>query len=103
MAAMQVRYEVAPENLRLMLLAYGLNHPYRVITLEEIFQSLPHIHREKIKESLDQLASEGLLTKFSSRYCFNRPIPAEFRQLIERALTPSGTVRAVKRQEPKGE
>jgi RIO-like serine/threonine protein kinase len=94
MAAMQVRAEVAPEDLRLMLLAYGLDHPYRVIALEEILHSLPHIRREKAKEALDQLASEGLVTKFSSRYCFNKPIPAEFRQLIQQAITPSGTVRA---------
>jgi RIO-like serine/threonine protein kinase len=94
MAAMQVSPEVAPDNLRLMILAYGLEHPYRVVSLGEILHSLPRIYREKVKEALDRLASEGLVTKFSSRYCFNRPIPAEFRRMIGRVITPGGAVRA---------
>jgi len=93
MAAMQVRTQIAPENLRLMLLAYGMDHPFRVIAQEEIFQSLPHVNRETIKDMLDSLAGEGLLTKFSSRYCFNKPIPAELSRSVERTITPSGTVR----------
>src|SRR6185295_7728330 len=96
MAVMQVGTQVAPENLRLMLLAYGMDHPYRVIAQEEIFQSLPHVNREKIKEMLDRLAGEGLLTKFSSRYCFNKPFPADLSRSIERVITPSGTIRLVK-------
>lgn len=92
MAVMQVRSQVAPENIRLMLLAYGLGNPYRVIAQEEIFQSLPHVSSEKIKEMLDQLAGEGLLTKFSSRYCFNKPLPAGLGRSVEQRITPSGTV-----------
>ena len=92
MAVVEVRAQVAPENLRLMLLAYGMGNPYRVIAQEEIFQSLPHINREKVKEMLDQLAGEGLLTKFSSRYCFNKPLPADLGRSVERRITPSGTV-----------
>ena len=93
MAAMHIKTEVAPENLRLMLLAYGMEHPYRVLALEEIFHYLPGVDREKIRGILDGLATEGLLTKFSSRYCFNRSIPDELRRSIERALTPSGTLK----------
>jgi hypothetical protein len=85
--------EIAPETLRLKLISYGMEHPYRVLALEEIFQSLPGIHRDNIKQTLDLLAAEGLVTKFSSRYCFNRTIPAELRRYIERAITPSGTIR----------
>lgn len=96
MAMMQLRIEIAPESLRLMLLAFGMDHPYRVIAQEEIFHSLPHVNREKIKESLEDLAAEGLLTKFSSRYCFNKPIPAEVRRSMEQVITPSGTVRILK-------
>jgi hypothetical protein len=96
MAMMQVRIEMEPTSLRLLLLAFGMDHPYRVIAQEEIFHSLPHINREKIKESLDGLAAEGLLTKFSSRYCFNKPIPAELRRSIEQVITPSGTVRILR-------
>lgn len=92
MAVMQVKTQIAPENIRLILLAYGMGNPYRVIAQEEIFQSLPHVNREKIKEMLDQLAGEGLVTKFSSRYCFNKPMPAELGRSVERRVTPSGTV-----------
>ena len=90
-----MKIEVAPENLRLMLLAYGMEHPYRVLALEEIFQSLPGVDREKIKQMLDHLAAEGLVTKFSSRYCYNKSIPDELRRRIERLITPSGTIRTV--------
>lgn len=96
MTVMQVRAQVASENLRLMLLAYGMDHPYRVIAQEEIFQLLPYVNREKIKEMLDHLAGEGLLTKFSSRYCFNKPIPTELSSSIKRVVTPSGTIRFFK-------
>jgi len=95
MAAMHIKTGVAPENLRLMLLAYGMEHPYRVLALEEIFHSLPGVDRDKIKGILDRLATEGLVTRFASRYCFNRSIPEELRRHIERALTPSGTMKVV--------
>ncbi len=88
---MQVRTQIAPESIRLMLLAYGMDHPFRVIAQEEIFQSLPHVDRENIKEMLDHLATEGLLTKFSSRYCFNKPLCAS----VEGVITPSGTIKIV--------
>jgi DNA-binding Lrp family transcriptional regulator len=93
MAAMLVRSEVAPEFLRLMLLAYGLDNSYRVITLEEIAQSLRQFRRDEIRNELDRLTEEGLLMKFSGRYCFNKAIPNEIRLHIERTITPSGTIR----------
>ncbi len=94
MSATKLKMEIAPETLRLKLISYGMEHPYRVLALEEIFQSLPGIHRESIKQTLDILAAEGLLTKFSSRYCFNKSIPEDMRRYVERAITPSGTIRA---------
>jgi RIO-like serine/threonine protein kinase len=93
MAAMYVRSEVAAENLRLMLLAYGLDNAYRVISLEEIAQSLPRVNRDEIRNELDRLAGQGLLMKFSGRYCFNKPIPVDVRHEIERMSTSSGTIR----------
>jgi hypothetical protein len=93
MAAMYVRGEVAQENLRLMLLAYGLENAYRVVTLEEIARSLRHFRRDEIKDGLDHLFEEGLLMKFSGRYCFNKSIPNEVRNHIERSVTPSGTIK----------
>ena len=93
MAAMFVSGEVAPEILRLMLLAYGLDNAYRVITFEEIAQSLRQFRKDQIRNELDHLTDEGLLMKFSGRYCFNKPIPNEIRIHIERAVTPSGTIR----------
>lgn len=96
MAALRARSEIAPENVRLMLLAYGMDHTYRVISLEEISQFLPHIKREVIREGLDLLAEEGLVTKFAGRYCFNKMIPLELRHFIGKAVTPSGTIRTAR-------
>jgi DNA-binding Lrp family transcriptional regulator len=93
MAAIYVKGEVAPEVLRLMLLAYGLENAYRVITFEEIAHSLRAFRKDDIRNELDRLADEGLLMKFSGRYCFNKAIPNEVRNHIERTVTPSGTIR----------
>ena len=85
--------QIAPENLRAMLLAYGINHAYRVVTLEEINHSMPHVGGDQVKVVLEGLANEGLVTRFSGRYCFNRVIPANLRQSIDELVTPSGTIR----------
>ena len=84
---------IAPENLRLMLLAYGIDHAYRVISLEEIAHAVPHIRRDEVRNVLENLAQEGLVTRFSGRYCFNKAIPGELRHKIEQLITPSGTIR----------
>jgi RIO-like serine/threonine protein kinase len=84
---------IARENLRLMLLAYGMNHAYRVVSLDEIAHSIPHVRRDEVRDGLEVLAHEGLVTRFSGRYCFNKAIPIELRQDIERLITPSGTIR----------
>jgi hypothetical protein len=93
MAAMFAGREVAPETLRLMLLAYGMEHPYRVVTLNDITQALSHVRKQVVQEGLDQLAREGLVTKFAGRYCFNKILTTELRHSIERRVTTSGTVR----------
>ena len=92
MAAMY-RSQIAPENLRAMLLAYGINHAYRVVTLEEINHSMPHVRSDDVRLVLEGLAQEGLVTRFSGRYCFNKNIPAGLRHSIDQLITPSGTVR----------
>jgi Mn-dependent DtxR family transcriptional regulator len=92
-----IGYHITPENLRLLLLAYGINHAYRVISLEEIAHSLPHVRRDEVREVLEELAEEGLVTRFCGRYCFNKTFPLELRQDIERIITPSGTIRQVTR------
>jgi hypothetical protein len=84
---------IASESLRLMLLAYGIEHAYRVISLEEIAHSIPHVIRDEVRDGLEQLAQEGLVEKFSGRYCFNKIIPADLRHDIEQLITPSGTIR----------
>lgn len=84
---------IAPENLRLLLLAYGINHAYRVVSLDEIAHSVPHVKREEVRTMLENLAKAGLVTRFSGRYCFNKAIPNELRIDIERLITPSGTIR----------
>ena len=93
MAATFSSMEIAPADLRLMLLAYGMGNAYRVVNFEDIAHSLPHISKELIRQGLDCLAEESLVTKFSGRYCFNRHVPNELRRAVERAITPSGTVR----------
>jgi len=84
---------IAPESLRLMLLAYGMDHAYRVVSLEEIAHSIPHVRRDEVRDVLERLAQEGLVTRFAGRYCFNKAIPIELRQNIEQLITPSGTIR----------
>jgi hypothetical protein len=88
---------VAPESVRLILLAYGMDHAYRVISLDEIAHFTPHVRRDDIREALENLAQEGLVTRFSGRYCFNKAIPQELRHHIEQLITPSGTVRQTSR------
>jgi len=84
---------IGPENLRLLVLAYGMDHAYRVINLEEIVHSIPHVRRDEVRDALECLAQEGLVTRFSGRYCFNKAIPFELRHNIEQFITPSGTIR----------
>jgi hypothetical protein len=85
--------QIAPESLRAMLLAYGINHAYRVVTLEEINHSMPHARSDEVRMVLERLAQEGLVTRFSGRYCFNKTIPGDLRQSIDQLITPSGTIR----------
>jgi len=84
---------IARESLRLMLLAYGIDHAYRVVSLEEIAHSIPHVGKDQVREVLDRLANENLVTRFSGRYCFNKTIPSDLRHNIEELITPSGTIR----------
>ncbi len=84
---------IAPESLKLMLLAYGMDHAYRVVSLEEIAHSIPYGRRDEVRSMLEELAQEGLVTRFSGRYCFNKAIPSGLRHTIERLITPSGTIR----------
>ncbi len=93
MVAMFDGSRVAPRHLRLMLLDYGLDNEYQVVTLDEITRAIPHVEKELLREGLDLLAEEGLVTRFAGRYCFNKPIPLEDRQDIHRDVTPSGTIR----------
>lgn len=87
---------VAPEYSRLLVLGFGLSHEYRVLGLDEIANNLPHLGRKQLKETLESLADEGLVTRFSGRFCFNKAIPAELRTAVENAVTPSGTIRSMR-------
>ena len=93
MAATFGKQHIAPESLRLILLAYGMDHAYRVISLEEITHSIPHVRKDEVREVLEGLSQEGLVTRFSGRYCFNKSIPIELRHDIDQFITPSGTVK----------
>ena len=87
------RHHIEQESLRAMLLAFGIEHAYRVISLEEITHEIPYARKHEVQGLLEDLAREGLVTKFSGRYCFNKAIPMELRHSIERLVTPSGTIR----------
>lgn len=90
------RHHIEQESLRAMLLAFGIEHAYRVISLEEITHEIPYARKHEVQGLLEDLAREGLVTKFSGRYCFNKAIPMELRNSIERLVTPSGTMRQQK-------
>jgi RIO-like serine/threonine protein kinase len=94
MSAAFRRSNIAPEHIRFMLLAYGLEHSFRVVSIDEIAQEIAHVKREEIRGELDRLAEEGLVTRFSGRFCFNRVIPESVRRIIEQSVTTSGTIRA---------
>jgi hypothetical protein len=74
---------VSLSDLRLKLLAFGLHYPYRVVNLEEIAAAIGNMDREYVRDGLESLAREGLVTRFSGRFCFNRPIPHELRRAVE--------------------
>jgi len=72
------------DDVRLALLNYGSRNGYRVVTAEEVSQSLIGFDRDDIRRCLDQLASEELLTRFAGRYCFNKEIPYQVRAAARR-------------------
>jgi hypothetical protein len=89
--------KVAPEYVRPIVLGFGLRHAYRVLSLDEIAQEIPNVGRIELKQTLEQLANEGLVTRFSGRFCFNKAIPPNLRRHVESAITPSGNIRALDR------
>lgn len=89
---------IKPEYVRLVVLGYGLSHAYRVLGVDEIGQCLPLVGRKELKEALERLADEGLVTRFSGRFCFNKAIPPEIRRSVEAAVTPSGTVKVLRHE-----
>jgi hypothetical protein len=97
MVARMFENGVAPEYLELIVLGFGLNHAYRVLSLDEIANGLPHLGRSELKQALERLANEALVTRFSGRFCFNKTISPEIRRRVESAITPSGTVKFMER------
>ena len=95
MVARLFESKIAPENVRPIILGFGLRHAYRVLSFDEIAQQIPSVARIELKETLEQLANEGLVTRFSGRFCFNKAIPPNLTRHVESATTPSGTIRAV--------
>ena len=67
------------DDVRLALLNYGARNSYRVVTADEVSESLIGFKCEDIRRCLDQLANEELLTRFAGRYCFNKEIPNQVR------------------------
>jgi len=82
------------EIARLLVLSYGLEHPFRVFSLQDMCDYLPHVSKPTIADTLNELAEQGLVTKFARRYCFNAPMPPELQRKVEEYVTQSGTMRA---------
>jgi DNA-binding HxlR family transcriptional regulator len=93
MAAIFACSKVSSEQIRFMILAYGLEHAFRVLNIDEIAREIPNARREAVRAELERLAEEGLVSRFQGRYCFNREIPVELRRSIEQRVSPSGTIR----------
>ena len=93
MASSPPSKSLAPNDVKLLLLAYGIGRGYRVLTFEEIAQAHEHVSRQVIRQGLDQLAAEDLVSRFAGRYCFNKPIPTDLLRDVEHLVTASGTVR----------
>ncbi|HYV07257.1 MAG TPA: hypothetical protein VFB82_21865 [Blastocatellia bacterium] len=91
---------IEPGYVRLLVLGYGLSHAYRVLAVDQIASGLPLVGRKELKEALERLADEGLVTRFSGRFCFNKQIPPEIKSKVDAAVSPSGTVKAVRPKEP---
>jgi hypothetical protein len=75
------------DDVRLALLNYGSRNSYRVVTADEVSQTLTEFNRDEIRTCLDQLANEELLTRFVGRYCFNKEIPFQLRTSLRRKAT----------------
>lgn len=84
---------IEPGYVKLLVLGYGLSHAYRVLGVDQIANGLPLVGRKELREALELLADEGLVTRFSGRFCFNKQVPPEIRTRVDEAVTPSGTVR----------
>lgn len=97
MVARLFESKVTPENVRPIVLGFGMRHAYRVLSFDEIAQQIPSVARIELKETLEELANEGLVTRFSGRFCFNKAIPPNLTRHVESAITPSGTVGSVSR------
>jgi hypothetical protein len=89
--------KVAPEYVRPIVLGFGMRHAYRVLSFDEIAQEIPNVGRNELKETLEQLATEGLVTRFSRRFCFNKAIPPNLTRHVESAITPSENIRVFER------
>lgn len=95
MSANGTGVEIAPQDLKLRLLWFGLQHPFRVVNLEEIAAAVGNLDKDFVREALVRLSQEGLVTRFSGRFCFNRPIPPDLRKLVEQSFFPSRVTRAM--------
>jgi len=73
-----------PDDVRLALLSYGSRNSYRVVTADEVSQTLVGFSPDEIRQCLDQLATEELLTRFVGRYCFNKELPFPLKSVAAR-------------------
>lgn len=80
----------AADQVELLLLGFGTAHAYRVFSLSEVADAMPHISKELLRQSLERLADRGLLTRFAGRYCFNKDVPCDVRLSVEGSATNDG-------------
>lgn len=94
MVTVYVNANVAADKVRFMILAFGSEHTFRVLTVDEVAHEFPNVKKDVIRSQLDELAREELVTRFAGRYCFNKTIPDDILRLIEENVTRSGTIKA---------
>ena len=92
----------ATGQVELLVLGFGMAHAYRVFSLAEVADAMPHINKELLRQALDQLAERDLLTTFAGRYCFNKEIPSDVKHSVEQYGGKSGAARCSPRRSKAG-
>ena len=101
MVSMKSGSKITSENVELLLLGFGLANSFRVLSLEEVSRAMPKLTKESVRQALDHLADDDLVTRFAGRYCFNKEIPSQKRRSIEQLTATSNYGRRTRGSRPR--